>query len=107
VVILRLPGTAGQGIVTGEFVTLVRSCEPSNLHRLRHVAVHLWWRFRLKKMSLHLLSDRSSGVFRKCLDLTKLRRKLGGADLGELGREVRRLLWSSGCDRGDPYVLNV
>jgi hypothetical protein len=67
VVILRLPGTAGQGIVTGKFVTLVRSSEPSNLHRLRHVAVHLWWRFRLKKMSLHLLSDSSSGVFRKCL----------------------------------------
>jgi hypothetical protein len=40
VAILGLPGLLGQGIVTSEFVTLVRSWEPSNFHRLRHVAVH-------------------------------------------------------------------
>ena len=95
--ILGLPGLLGQGIVTSEFVTLVRSWEPSNFHRLRHVAVHPWWRFRVKKMPLHLLSDRSSSVFRKCWTSLKLMRRLSGADLGKAGREIRRLLWSSGC----------
>ena len=100
--IFRLPGLLGQGIVTSEFVTLVRSWEPSNFHHLRHVsAIPYGGVSQSRKCRYTCFPTSQAGAFRKCWTSLQPRRRWVVLILERLGLKSAGSSGRADADQGN------